>query len=225
MIKFNWNGHGFKVIEYGEGVFEKDMAGHSHAANSYELHYITGGEGTLVTDNNSYALEVGCFFVAGPNIYHKHLTNTENPLTEICIYLQSSERKINNSIVSAFLNTHFYFCRNEDLGRYFEIIRDEKKRKQIGSESIISGIVQVLMTEITRLYIPEGTELPINEENININDKRFLIIENEFIFNAENLTLSSLADSIGLCVRQTQRLLKKYYGKSFKEKKSEAKKK
>lgn len=80
--------------------------------------------------------------------------------------------------------------------------------------------MQLLMTEITRAYWPD--HIALTENNSNQNDKRFILIENAFIYNPEDLTLRSLSELIGLCERQTQRLLQKYYGKSFKEKKTDA---
>ena len=35
--------------------------------------------------------------------------------------------------------------------------------------------------------------------------------------NGENVTLTELSEKIGLSERQTQRLLRKYYGKNFRE--------
>ena len=220
MIKFSWNGYEFKIIQYGSGVFERDMAGHSHSKNSYELHYITSGKGKLTTDGNAHDLSQGDFFVTGPNVYHQQSTDKNDRLSEIYIYLQGSDKKTNNSLVSAFLSTHFYFCRNEDLQKYFEMILREKQEKKLGYEIAVGAIMQLLLTEIARIYLPQLSS--ISEENGNLTDKRFFIIELEFLNDPANLTLARLSESIGLCERQTQRLLKKYYGKSFTEKKIEA---
>ena len=115
MINFKWNGHDFCIVQFGTGVFKKDMVGHSHSKNSYELHYIIGGEGALITDNKTYRLSKGNFFVTGPNIYHQQTTNPDNPLNEIYIYLQTSDEKTNDALVSVFLSTHFFFCNDEKL--------------------------------------------------------------------------------------------------------------
>ena len=60
--------------------------------------------------------------------------------------------------------------------------------------------------------------LPKDFKNIigkdNLNDKRFAIIEQAFLYE-KDLTLTKLSTMIGLCERQTQRLLKKYYKKSL----------
>ena len=122
MISFLWNGYEFKIVQYGVGVFRKDMTGHSHSKNSYELHYITNGKGKLTTDSNVYQLSKGDFFITGPEIYHQQSTNIEEPLHEIFIYLQTNGKKTNDTLVSAFLSTHFYFGKNEEFQKYFEMI-------------------------------------------------------------------------------------------------------
>lgn len=223
MVTFKWNNYEFSVLQLGIGIFNEDMAGHSHSKNSYELHYIIDGEGVLKTDNKSYTLSKGDFFVTGPNIYHQQSTNKKKPLKEIFIYLQTDGQKTNDILVSTFLSTHFCFSKEYGLQSLFENILNENDEKKFGYESAVGAVMQLLLTHITRIYAPHFNDIP--SINQNLNDRRFLIIEKAFIENPENITLSELAEEIGLCERQTQRLLQKYYGKSFKEKKTESTKK
>ncbi len=220
MISFIWNDYEFKVIQYGRGVYTKDMAGHSHSANSYELHYILGGKGTLVTDTSSFEVKKGDLFVTGPFVYHQQNTDKSEPLEEAHIYLQASGKKTNNALASAFLGSSFFFSNQPSFAPLFENILSEKSKKQIGYESIVSADLQIILTKISRLYLPETLNVPLDSDNLN--DKRFLIIENAFISHPQELTIAKLSDMIGLCERQTQRLLKKYYGKTFTEKQREA---
>ena len=46
----------------------------------------------------------------------------------------------------------------------------------------------------------------------------FLIIEEAFLYDYANITIDELAMRIGLSVRQTQRILKQYYGVTFRDK-------
>lgn len=220
MIKFTWNDYDFKVIQYGRGVYTEDMAGHSHSANSYELHYILGGKGTLVTDTSSYDVSKGDLFVTGPFMYHQQNTDKIEPLEEAHIYLQISGAKTNNALVSAFLSSSFFFSRQPSFAPLFENMLAEKSKKQIGYEAVVAADIQIILTKIARLYLPETLNIPLDSENLN--DKRFLIIENAFIANPKELTIAKLSDMIGICERQTQRLLKKYYGKTFTEKQKDA---
>ncbi len=222
MINFKWNGIDFTLVHFGKGVFTEDMAGHSHAKNIYELHYIVDGKGTLTTDTKTYKLSKGDFFVTGPNVYHQQSTDNKEPLTEIYLYLQASEKNTPGALVSSFLSTHFYFSKVPGLEVLFTETVLEWDNKFFGYKSVIGAMMEILLTKITRLYVPEFTDMPDNDDTLN--DRRFLIIEHAFITNP-HITLAELAEHIGLCERQTQRLLKKYYGKTFREKKVEAAKK
>ena len=220
MINFKWNDFDFTLLMFGKGVFHKDMAGHSHSKNSYEFHFIVDGEGVLTTDNATYKLEKGNFFVTGPNIYHKQSTNPQKHLTEYYLYIQASDKKTNNALVSTFLSNHFYFCRNCEMLPLVERIILESNEKKWGYENIVAALMQILLTEITRLYWPD---FKVNTESAeNLNDRRFILIEQAFINDPEGITLTKLSNIIGLCERQTQRLLEKYYGMSFLQKKAES---
>ena len=219
MISFNWNGLDLTLVHFGKGVFTEDMAGHSHAKNIYELHYIVGGKGTLATDTNTYSLSEGDFFVTGPNVYHRQSTDTNEPLTEIYFYLQASEKNKGGALASSFLSTHFYFSNAPELESLFTEAVAEGDKRIFGYKSIIGALLEILLTKVTRLYVPGFTDLP--EDDGTLNDRRFLIIEHAFITDPD-ITLSELSEHIGLCERQTQRLLLKYYGKTFREKKRES---
>ena len=49
-----------------------------------------------------------------------------------------------------------------------------------------------------------------------------MIIEDYFLYEYQNLSLEELAVKLGLGTRQTERLLPKHYGKTFLQKKTEA---
>lgn len=53
-------------------------------------------------------------------------------------------------------------------------------------------------------------------------DKTAVIIEDYFLYEYQNLSLEELAVKLGLGTRQTERLLQKHYGKTFLQKKTEA---
>ena len=53
-------------------------------------------------------------------------------------------------------------------------------------------------------------------------DKTSVIIEEYFLYQYRSLSLEDLAKRLGLSTRQTERLLQKQYGKTFLQKKTEA---
>ena len=56
-----------------------------------------------------------------------------------------------------------------------------------------------------------------------LSDRNYLIIEESFLYDYQELTLESLALRLGLGTRQTERLLREHYGKTFLQKKTESK--
>lgn len=218
MINFIWNDVLFDITDIGGGVLDFDIQRHAHSKNSYELHFIIGGKGELVTDTEKYRLKPGEFFITGPNVYHKQNSDADDPIQDIFIMLQTVNTDKANAIASAFLATHFYHSKAFDLATA-KLIADEFKAKKVDYKSAIGGLAMKLLTDITRLFLPDTFSEAISPENLN--DRRFIIIEQEFLFNPKP-TLTELSGKLGICERQTQRLLKKYYGKSFREKKRES---
>ena len=220
MISFTFNGYPLRVMQYGEGIFEKDMAGHSHGPFSYELHNILGGKGTLCTDTQEFSLRRGDFFLTGPGVWHRQTTVPADPMREVYVYLQGDATKSKDAVVSAFLSNPFYFGSRPEFEPLFSGILREKAEKKPGYPTVVVALLQIVLTEFSRALLPEY--LHGSEDNSDLNDRRYLIVESAFLYDPAGVTLSSLAEAVGLSERQTQRLLLKYYGKSFSEKKKEA---
>ena len=206
MIHFKWNNVLFNITDIGGGLLNWDIQRHAHSKNSYELHFILGGKGELVTDTDRYELTAGDFFITGPNVYHGQITDSGDPVQDTFIMLQAVNTDKANAISSAFLATHFYYSKNFDSAAAVQIA-DEFNAKKIDYKSAICGLAMKLLTDITRLFIP--ATLSENASAENLNDRRFVIIEQEFLFNP-NPSLTELSNKLGICERQTQRLLKKY---------------
>lgn len=213
-MKINWRGYEFKWIQGGLGVLTEDIAGHVHSKNSYEIHYIVGGKGELLTAEKSYNLREGMFFITGPNVYHEQKTHKEDPLTEVHCYLQCSGKKTNDILGNIFFEHRFYIGQQKKFKRYFLNIAKELEQKNIGYESMVECNLQYILTEYTRGCIKEY-KLPKKEDMVDLNDARFLRIEVELMTKGDDVTLSLLAEKIGVCERQVQRLLEKYYGMNF----------
>lgn len=214
MFEFLWRGYSFRWIQGGMGIFTSNIAYHVHSKNSYELHYIVSGKGLLRTDGGEYSLSEGVFFVTGPDIYHEQLTDEKDPLTEVYCYLQASDKKNNDILVSAFLERRFYIGKHKKYRKFFLQIADEVAEMNIGYECLIESSLLFVMTDYARRLIGKYKDSKFVTDT-DLNDKRFLQIEVELMNNCKKITLASLSEKIGLCERQTQRLIGKYYGMSF----------
>lgn len=213
-MQFDWNGVTWRIANFGGGTLHEHIAGHRHSKDSYELHFITGGRGRLETDTAVYELKANDFFVTGPNVYHAQSADPAQPVEDIYIYLQKVSCAHPTALAEVFLATHFVFLHGFDAAVAADV-RQELARRRPGYETAAGGLMMKLLTDIARLYLPQDffaanvPEVP--------DDKRLIIIENTFLYESKP-TLRALAQKLGLCERQTQRLLKKYYGKSFREK-------
>ena len=63
MIEFEWSGARFVLADCGGGVLGEEIPMHCHSDGSYELHFITGGEGTLITRAGEYKMRTGNFLL------------------------------------------------------------------------------------------------------------------------------------------------------------------
>jgi len=205
------------MTDIGGGVLGENIPRHAHAKRSYELHFIIDGKGKLRTDTNEYELSSGDFFITGPNVYHEQTADMNDPVRDVFIMFQAVSTDKANAISSAFLENHFCFFEKFD-NSIAQCILEEYKNKKADYESVISGLSMKLLTDITRRFLPSTFVENMSDEGLY--DRRFVIIEQAFLYTPD-LTLTDLSEKIGLCERQTQRLLKKYYGKSFREKKKE----
>lgn len=214
MLEFEWDGIVFEFVNCSGGILREKIGMHSHSKNSFELHFIVGGEGILKTPHGSYNMCTGNFFVTGPCEEHSQIPSEKNPVSDIYIYIQVKKMKNSGRLSKKFIETPFFFCQSFDI-MTAQRISEEFQNKYIGWQFAVRGLMQNLLTEIARLYIPAEHEL--QDENDNLNEKRFMIIEKMFLYES-GFSLSELSSRLGVCERQTQRLLKKYYGKTFREK-------
>ena len=90
---------------------------HSHSSNSYELHYIPQGRGTLISSQKSYDLYPNVLYTTGPHVEHQQYPDPDDPTYEYCIYLRIEEthakqRRKNmeqENIMDLFLNYPFWY--------------------------------------------------------------------------------------------------------------------
>lgn len=218
MIRFTWNHVLFDITDIGGGPLSEDIPMHAHAKNSYELHFIVRGRGELLTDTKTYELESGDFFVTGPGIYHSQKADRKDPVQDVFFMLQAVNADKANAVSSVFLSNAFCYLKNFDISPACALL-SEYRNQYADYQSTVSGLAMLLLTNIVRRFLPASFVTNVSSESLN--DRRFVIIEQAFLYTPD-LTLSELAGKIGVCERQTQRLLKKYYGKSFREKKRES---
>ena len=226
-VSFELSGINFTILSISEETIMTPFPGHSHSKNSYELHYIKFGSGTLIADGTTYRIEPNTFYITGPEVFHEQISDTDAPMVEYGIYLQASSvqtvRKDNP--MSLFLNTPFFICNTKDYSESLEEIMEqifkELSDKPFGYELMTAALLEQYLLTVTRLYGKKPAK-PTGSPQNSPADMTYLTIEEAFLYDYKDLTLSKLAERVNLGPRQTERLLNKHYNMTFSQKKAEA---
>lgn len=230
----------FNTISIALEKLDKPMPMHSHSKNSFEIHYVSFGFGKLISYGKTYEITPGTLFVTGPEIEHEQISVPDNPMTEYCIYVKvapsknisstkrGSKKKAGEnapqSLVNTFLDHPFWFGTADNT--YHELMKQiiaELDEKPSGYELMLKSLLpQVILYLIRKYQESEASVSPKSEKKESINDLTYLIIEEAFLYDYRDVTLEDLASRVNLGVRQTERLLKLHYNKTFQQKKTEA---
>ena len=216
----------FKTISICLEKLTSPMPMHSHSKNSYEIHYISYGYGTLRSNDTTYDIIPGTLFVTGPEVEHEQISVAEDPMTEYCIYLKVTPNSKSNKklFVSSFLNQFFWFGNGDTI--YHELMKQiisELELRLPGYELLLKALLEQVILYLARKYQEsKQIESSLANSSKNSNDLTYLIIEEAFLYNYKDITLEGLSKQIGLGIRQTERLLKLHYHKTFQQKKTEA---
>lgn len=217
----------FLVLNIALEHFTKSMPRHSHGNNSYEIHFIPFGYGKVYIDGAAYDITPNTLYVTGPHVEHEQIPNKENPMVEYSVYfkLQPSigSASSEGSIAQKFGTVSFWFGQDTmDLHTLMLHLFDELRSACTGYTIQVRSMIAQLVVLMVRNYEkkkPSDTHF----DPATLNDSKYLIVEERFLYDYETITLENLADTLGLSTRQTERFLKEYYGKTFRQKKAESK--
>ena len=224
-ITFSIENIDFTILSICLEKLVRPIPKHSHSRSSYELHYISYGYGTLIAQNQEYAITPGTLFMTGPGVAHEQISVPEDPMTEYCVYFQiNKESDDTTGIMNTFLEHAFWIGMAESgIHELMKQIFQELETHPVGYELMLPSLLQQLILLLTRHYKQEDTRTLSDASNsTNVNDLTYLIIEEAFLYDYKDLTLDSLAQLVKLGKRQTERLLKKHYNKTFMQKRTEA---
>ena len=202
-IRFSLEGVSFHALNIVFEHFERTIPAHAHGNGCYEIHYISIGRGKLKAGGIYFDLTPNTLFVTGPHIEHAQTPVPDDPMEEYCVYLKldgTSHMKKNAAILPTFT---------------------EMPHRYTGFQEQ----VQLLLPRLVILLVRNYEELRISRTAFapnNLADSKSVIIEEYFLYEYQSLSLSDLSDRLKLSPRQTQRLLMDYYGKTFQQKKAEA---
>lgn len=227
---FHIEGVEIRVTMVSYRKFRQILPMHCHGERIYEIHYVSGGKGKVVIDSESHRIAAGSLYVTGPSVFHEQISDQDDPITEFGIYLQIVRGVPQGKLMSAFCETDSWVGRGrEELDGLMRQILLEYEGKTLGWETKVSLLLSEFLIECVRGYespSPPVQELPEPGETFLAHDIREenaqLVIDEIFLYEYKDIRLDALAKRLGFSIRHTQRFIRKCYGKSFSEKKREA---
>lgn len=223
-IRFSMDGNSIHALNIILERFARTIPSHSHGNGCYEIHYISSGYGILQTNNQEYKITPGTLFVTGPHIEHAQTPILSDPMQEYCVYLKlrRTSNQQSSPVIDAFASTPFWFGQDtQGLNILMKQLFDELKNQYTGYMNQVELLLGQLLIYLVRNYEQKSNSERHFAQN-NLSDSKSIIIEDYFLYEYPTLSLETLADRLKLSTRQTQRLLKEHYGKSFQQKKAEA---
>ena len=221
-ICFQFDNLKIKVIGMRYGVFFESYPRHRHGKRFYEAHLVCRGKGTLIANEREYPLTTGTLYMTGPLVMHEQITDTSDPMDEYYVQFEISENKSGKgSRVSELIkNTHFWIGEDsQNLLRLFEMLTEENEKQEIGYVKNVINLASQFLIALARNYA--GSEKISDYARITPDDRRTLITDEVLVRDYATITLELLSKRLNLSKRQTQRFLKKTYGKTFVELRTE----
>ena len=227
-LKFTVDYLDFHAIQFSSERFLRSIPRHSHSDNSYEIHYIPYGRGKVKIDRTTCQVVPNTLYITGPHIEHEQIPDKDDPMFEYCIYLKLEKKKYSkkaeqtDSYLQAFADTKIWFGQdNHNLHLLMQQIFFELDKKYTGYMQQVTALLQQLVIILIRNY--ENIPQSMNQVKPFDSDySKYLIIEEYFLYEYKDLSLDALSKRLGLSPRQTERLLRQHYDKTFLQKKTEA---
>lgn len=227
-LHFSLGRYDFHVSNIVLEQFERSIPRHSHSKNSYEIHYIPFGYGKASINGKDYEVTPNTLFITGPFVEHAQIPNCQDPMCEYCIYLKLGHSSFpvssapEKKLTALFKKTNFWFGQDtQDIHSLMKQLFFELEHHYTGYSIQAESLLKQLIIKLVRNY-ENKPEISTRKVSPNLIDNKYLIIEECFLYEYRTLTLDKLSARLGLGIRQTERLLKDHYGKTFLQKKTEA---
>lgn len=222
-VTFHYNRSKIQIFKVFSGTLDPIIRMHAHAKNGYEIHFVDSGRGTLETPEGTYSLTENVLFITGPNVMHKQISNIADPVHELCVYLKIPDGSRDDA-VQAFVDKVFWIGAGSGAVRqlFRQIVAESGKAGRY-REQMLSALVIQLIVEIARLYDPGWNGTALSPQESDLNESRSWILDTLLSADCSRMTLEDFASDLGVCPRQAERIIKNYYGFSFKKLRYESK--
>lgn len=215
-ITFRIENTEFRLVQAKRTLFHEDFPNHMHSF--FELHYICGGEGILLTNQGSYPLSDGTLYLIPPKTFHEQLTEPQNLMEEYSFSFDIKKVKgeYQRDVYTLFSEAPFFLLEeNRSIAPFFYVLDEEATEKKTGYrymiQSTLQQIIVLLVRQLTRQAPSVQKQLDL------LSDRRKFIIDETLIYQYKDITLERLSEYLNLSIKQTARTIKKEYGMTFSE--------
>lgn len=225
-ISFTIGDTHFRTLNIAYEHLRRIVPSHSHGDNSYEIHYVASGHGYIKVGEQSFEITPGTLYMAGPHIAHAQISVQGAPMADYCIYLRlrrmPSTGKKRDELDRIFAGKTFWIGQDKyGLQATLEQLFLELKNQKIGYTVYVETLLKQLIVQVIRNY-QDGKKALYHFQPATPAEAQDFIIEESFLYDYPTLTLEQLAARLGLGCRQTERLMLDNYGKTFQQKKGDA---
>lgn len=223
-ITFPIGNTGFQVLNIIYEKFLNSIPSHSHGIHCYEIHYIPEGYGNAMIDGTLYRISPGTLYITGPQVEHAQFPDPVNPMCEYCVYIKELSRPTSPGIspVRLFTDTIFWFGMDtQQVHLTMKELFHELELHTEGYQVYVESLLKQLVIKCMRNYREKNSRQTSNTSTT-IPYQAAVIIEDYFLYEYHHLSLEALSSKLGLSPRQTERVIKNQYGKTFLQKKTEA---
>ncbi|MBQ6375277.1 MAG: helix-turn-helix transcriptional regulator [Clostridia bacterium] len=222
---FNMNGLVVSPVHVRVEQHPQVIAAHRHSNTSYEIHYAHRGRGTVTVDGVTYDVRPGTLYITGRGVEHAQRCDPNDPVIEYCLYLNCQWTSGSpNEPLALFVETSFWL--GTDRGQIYPLLQqliDEGRAPDPETPEMVEALLRQIIVRLTRVYRQPSGAVPAHPSNIGMSRAGTVFaMEEAFLYRYQSLTLSTLAALLNLSQRQTQRLLRQGFGKTFSQKLTEA---
>lgn len=206
-----------------------------HSHHNFELHSVSGGSGTLITDDAKYDISVGSTYLTGPGIFHSQYSRKYEMMAEYAIrfnikyhHANNTNREIDN-IIKTITENPFFITDSDSIGcqpLIAELIHEKKQQRDGYREKMIC-LFSCILINLGRLIQEnlgdpdQDHEPPVKEDipTMTIGESNLRArLDAEFAGHTDFSTQKQLAAWFHISERHFARLMQQYYGMSFTEK-------
>lgn len=150
-----------------------------------------------------------------PDLFHRishSLTNPDDPMMEYSVALDIRAGGKKSGIGTALADMRLWIGKDEnEIGILFREIEKELEGKRFGDIFLISSLFQMIFVKSLRNFFPENTP----GWGRDLNDRRRFLMDEAFIYDDRDMTLSSLAKTLNISQRHAIRSIRAFCGMTF----------